>query len=118
MMELDELLPKLEKALEYGGGTHTPQDVAEDVRRGDAQAWERNGGFLVTFIEEHPQEKVLFFWIAAGELEACIELAEEVYEWGRAQGCTRARLLGRKGWAKPLAAHGWTPGLVEYTKEL
>ena len=112
------MIDKIREALEYGHGTHTVQDLMTEVEQGHARAWVEQDNVIIARIEEYPQKRILCFWLAAGELEPLLEMAKEVYEWGREEGCDMARMIGRRGWKKPLQEHGWGVSLVEYTKEL
>lgn len=105
---------QIDAALAYAGGSHTFEDIESAVEKGDAFAWFGPHSVIVTEIEEQPRKKVLNFFLAGGvmgELEAMTPL---VLEWGREQGCTTARFLGRRGWTRSFLAHtGWQDtGLV------
>lgn len=114
-----DFLPELQKALDYAGGTHKPQDVAKRVLDRYAQLWVRGNGLIVTEIDLYPEGPVLNFWLAAGDLDDVLDLLPDIYEWGRGRGCERATMLGRKGWGRVLADDGWGPSsLVHYTKDL
>lgn len=113
------LLPQLDKALAIGGNGYTIQDVLEECHDGSAQLWLQDGAVIVTRVNDYPTGiGELVFWIAAGEMQKVLALADHVYEWGRRVGCSRAVFVGRKGWAKVLGEHGWNPKLTAYWKEL
>lgn len=114
-----DFLPQLEKALSYTG-THTVHDVKDQIEAGRAQLWVEGDGLVITQVDLVPRGKVLRFWLAAGKLEDVLTLAEALYQWGRDIGCHKAVFTGRRGWAKPLAAHDWTEAreLRLYTKDL
>lgn len=116
---VEDFLPKLEKALELAGDTHTVADVAYEVERGEAQLWVEGDGMLVTQLDYKPHEVILIFWLAAGDMEDVLGLEELASAWGREIGCTRARMTGRKGWARVLADRGWEQApAVMYEKAL
>ena len=98
----------IESALAYAGGTHTVADVEDAITRGDAQLWTGPNSCIVTEIDRQPRHSILCFWLTAGvssELEA---MEPGVVEWGKSEGCDRARLVGRKGWERSfLPSHGW-----------
>lgn len=116
---MEDFLPQLRKALAYTD-THTVRHLADEVREGRAQLWVDRGGMLVTRLDDAPTGRVLCFWVAAGEMDSVLALAERAYAWGRAAGCHRATFLGRRGWQKPLQAHRWQVrrDLVYYEKDL
>ena len=95
-------------ALAHAGDTHSVADVHAMIAAGHAQLWPGPASVIVTEIITHPRQRLLNFFLAAGvrrELEAMTPI---VLDWGRAQGCTRATLVGRKGWQRTfLARDGW-----------
>jgi len=115
-MTESEHLARMERALAYGGPTHTVADVVRLVREGEAQFWQRGDGCIVTEIHATPLRKTCHYWLAFGALGDCLALQPEIDEWARGQGCTIATLTGRKGWCR--AAVGWEPGLPTYRKDL
>ena len=102
-----DFLPELEEALEHAGDTHTPQDVAEMVLRGDAQLWVEGDGLIITEVEEYPNGPVLNIWLAAGDMDDVLSLLPQVYGFGRWRECKTVTTLGRKGWKRVLAEDGW-----------
>lgn len=111
-------LPRLQKALRYTG-THEVEDVAQSLRTGEAKLWTEGDALIITQVEDTPNMRVLIFWLAAGRLEDVLALAERCYAWGRENGCQRAAMLGRKGWAPTLTKRGWKEAnLVYLTKDL
>jgi hypothetical protein len=67
MVEAARLRVHLEAALEYAGGTHTLDDVIEQVYAGHMQFWPGVRSAIVTQIVEHPRKKVLVFFLAGGD---------------------------------------------------
>lgn len=108
MLDAKARMEGIERALKYGGNTHSGLDVLDCVEKGEAQLWLEPEATIVTQIFEHPNERTLHFWLAAGELESVLELSDKVMEWGKSKGCTRATLSGRKGWARALEHRGWS----------
>ena len=105
-------LEGIARALSYGGATHSLSDVLDQIERGDAQLWLDDSALIVTEVHDTPRLRELRFWIATGELQAVVDLSERVLDWGRAMGCKRAVLTGRKGWVKALAGEGWKQEMV------
>lgn len=101
-----EHLSGIEEAL-AGAGTHTILDLAQELEDGDAQLWMRPGALIVSRIHDYPRGREIFIWVATGELQACLDLSEDVLDWGRAQGATRAAFSGRRGWVRALQGTGW-----------
>jgi len=100
---------RLQRALEYAGGTHRMDNVVEMLKAGDATLFENEGGVVVAEIQTYPLCKVAHFWLGAGELRACVDLEDEVLRWGIEQGCSAATIVGRPGWGRIGASRGWKP---------
>ena len=114
---MNMLKERLQEALNRGG-THTLDDVTALLKSGKAQ-WHSNGnGCIVTEIENFPLVKAVRFWLIAGDLDACAELAPSVEQWAIREGCTVGLATGRPGWAKVVPALGWEPRGMEWKKSL
>lgn len=107
-MDVSAYRTYIEAALAYAGGTHTYADVEAAIQAGDAQLWPAPNSCIVTELDRQPHKTILHFFLAAGtsaELEA---MEPHIVEWGKEQGCTLARFVGRKGWERSFLAHkGW-----------
>lgn len=110
----------LEAALVYSGFEQTVDDVVAMVDAGEAQLWPGAHSVVVTQIDVQPQAKVLHFFLAGGIMQELEAMTPIILEWGVAHGCTKARLVGRKGWARSfLMDSGWhDTGLVILEKRL
>lgn len=107
-------------ALSHASATHAYDDVARMVSAGLMQYWPGPASIVVTETIDHPQARLLHFFLAAGvraELEAMTPL---ILDWGKSRGCTRATLIGRKGWQRTfLKDTGWrTSDLIFMEKDL
>lgn len=107
----------IEAALEYSGGTHDFQDIAEGVMKGTMQLWAGDTGCAVTEIIVYPKKKVLHVFLAGGEMDQIIDFQESAVEFGRMQGCSSMTLAGRRGWTKVLDKHGWKESFCVMSKE-
>ncbi len=119
--QIDELArcrPWIEAALEYSGGTHNFDDVAEALASGKMQLWPAPKGCIVTEIVVYPRKKVLNVFLGAGELDQLMDMHKDVIAWSKAQGCEAVTITGRYGWKKPLTKHGWKPLHASYVKEI
>lgn len=106
--ELPHYRTLIESALVYAGGTFTYEDVVREVESGEAQFWPGPNSCIVTQIDEQPSRKILHFFIVAGNKAELMAMEPLVCEWGRENGCTMARGMGRKGWKKSwLMDLGW-----------
>lgn len=102
----------IEAALEYGGGTHTFDDVAAMILDGRLQLWPGPRGCAVTEIISYPRKKVLHCFLAGGEMDQILDMIESAIAWGKTQGCTSLTLSGRMGWQRVLDKHGFKPVMV------
>lgn len=114
------IIAGLEMALrEYGGGTHTLEDVIFDTMKGNAQLWKNDKAVLVTQLVNYPRGgMVLNLWLASGEYDAVHDLSDEAIGWARARGCKRATITGRRGWARTLKDEGWELLSITLTKDI
>jgi len=114
------LLPRLRRALDHAGNTHDWNHVVARIASGQAQYWQSDNGqgALVTELLSFPNLLVVNYWLAGGELQACLSLVPTVEAWARAQGASRATGLGRPGFSQLLGASGVTVAGVAYRKEL
>lgn len=116
---LDDYRTQIEAALAYGGGSYTFDDVKQEVAENKLQFWPGPNSVIVTTIVEYPREKVLSFFLAGGDLTELEAMVPQILEWGKMQGCTRASMIGRRGWEKTfLTKTGWNKTLVVFEKSL
>ena len=102
----------IEAALDYGGGTHTFEDVVAMVAEGRAQLWPAPRGVAITEIIVYPRKRVLHIWLASGEMDQLLDMIDSAEQWGRTRGCTSLTMSGRIGWQRVLDKHGFKPVLV------
>jgi hypothetical protein len=117
-MSDDEKAARLQKALIYGGDTHSIADVAAAVRNGEARLFENDGGVIVAQLNSFPRLKTVSFWLIFGELKACLALEHEVLPWAVESGATVATACGRPGWGRVAAPTGWKPWRPNFYKTL
>lgn len=117
--DLERLRHHVEAALEYSGGTHGIEDIAEGLKSGRFQLWPANNSVIVTEIIVYPRLKNLHFFLAGGDLDELRLMQPLVESWGKSMGCTRVSLAGRKGWAKTfLRDEGYKPKWFVLSKDL
>ena len=98
--DLQRLRHHVEAALEYSGGTHGIEDIAEGLKKGRFQLWPADDSVVVTEIIVYPRLKNLHFFLAGGDLDELRLMRPLIESWGRDMGCTRVSLAGREGWSK------------------
>ncbi len=110
----------LERALAYAGGSHTLADLEAGIAAGNCQLWEGEDSAIVTELKQTPQQKILLFWLAAGNMTELRGMAMGINEWGRSLKCVKAQLIGRRGWERsPLVRFdGWKPISIVMEKAL
>jgi len=118
--EFERFQAEIERALEYGGGTHTLDDVWSGIEAGDLQLWPGANSVIVTTIVQQPQRRDLHFFLAAGTQEELKRTYPIVLAWGMEIGCEMATFTGRKGWERTFLTQqdGWKPKLVTFEREL
>ncbi len=119
LKQFERLSPQIASALEHSGGTHSLEDVKDALITHKAQLWWGDNSVIVTEIEQTPRMKILRFWLGGGNLEEIERMYPLISEWGRNLGCTRAIIVGRKGWERTfLKADGWRATHTVFEKEL
>lgn len=95
-------------ALPYSGGTHTVDDVVNGIAEGRLQLWQADGSLAVTQVRQYPQLTAVCIVLAAGDLgEIWSVLEPRIEAFARDIGATRIEALGRMGWLKSAASHGY-----------
>ncbi len=120
LAHFEALAGKFRKALAVGKDTHSLEDVQARIESGHAVYWPGPTSAIVTEIIDYPQHRQLNFWLAVGNVAELRTMYPAICEWGRTQGCVRATLNGRAGWARSLFAqgHGWEEQMRVFTREL
>jgi hypothetical protein len=117
--DLERLRHHVEAALEYSGGTHGIEDIAEGLKKGRFQLWPADDSVVVTEIIVYPRLKNLHFFLAGGDLDELRLMRPLIESWGRDMGCTRVSLAGREGWSKTfLRDEGYKPKWFVLSKDL
>ncbi len=106
-------------ALEYSGGTHNFDDIAEMVEKSRLQVWPASNSVVLTEIVVYPRLKNLHYFLAGGDLGELSRMRPMIESWGKSLGCSRVTLAGRKGWAKTfLKDEGYRPQWSVLAKEI
>jgi len=117
--EFERLRHHVAAALEYSGGTHKVEDIADGIRRGQFQLWPGKNSVVVTEIIVYPQLKDLHYFLAGGDLDELRLMRPIIESWGKEIGCSRVSLAGRKGWERTfLKGEGYEPKWFILCKDL
>lgn len=107
----NRIVPLLIRVLERAEVDNSLEDVRQFLLSGHMQAWHVAWKtILITQIQpfganpQQPTSKVCCIVFCAGEgLDNWLQAAgERLGEWAKAMGCTKLRIVGRKGWAVKL----------------
>ena len=117
--EFERLRHHVAAALEYSGGSHSVEDIAEGIEKGHFQFWPALDSVIVTEIIVYPQLKDLHFFLAGGDLDELRLMQPIIESWGKSEGCSRVSLAGRKGWERSfLRDRGYEPKWFVMCKDL
>lgn len=114
----DEIIRRIEKALVYGGGTHTLEDVRQGLIEGKFQIFWNEHGVCITEIIQSPQSRHLHCFLVAGELPGVMELQEQVIRHAITNSCAYMTTAGRFGWQKVLPKFGWKKAHIAFKFDL
>ena len=108
--------PFLADALGFSG-SHSVEDVLEEVKEGSAVFYPVRDGAAVFRLGEYPQKRVLLIWLYGGEMASNIEGVLEAAEFHAEQlECAELMIVGRRGWERVLKPHGFAHQGVVLTK--
>ena len=100
--EFERCRPWIQAALDRDIGTHTIDDVWNDIEDEKAYLLPLPNSVIVSVIEQYPQLKMLRFWLVGGDLDELLAHENVVIDWAKEQGCTVASWIGRRGWLRKL----------------
>lgn len=116
MLSEDEIKRRIEKALKFGGNTHSFEDIIAGLHSGKFQIFWNDRAVCITEICVCPQVQYLFCFIFAGEMEGLKELEARVEDFAREQNCAFMLSSSRLGFLKVLPQMGWKKTSVVFTK--
>ena len=118
MLTEAEKLARFERALHFAGDTHSVQDVIEKVREGRAQFFGNDDACVVAEVLSYPKLRAVNLWLVSGELQRCLALEDQIFDWGRENGCTVGTATGRRGWLRVAPTVGWRLRAFSFYKPL
>jgi hypothetical protein len=119
-MTSEEKIRRMQRALHYGGNTHSVGDIIDLLKSEQAKLFENEAGVIVAEMHRFPQLTAVHLWLLFGELKHVLALEHDVLPWGIENGATMATAVGRPGWGKVSYATGWrpTPNMAHFHKVL
>jgi hypothetical protein len=99
----------LERAIAEAGGITDFAGVWNDVASGRTQVFATGKSILLAEVQQYRLAKVLQLCYGAGALDEMEPWFDTVLEWGRAQGCSKVVMLGRRGWERTFLGNRLRP---------
>jgi hypothetical protein len=115
---LEKFEVDISRALEYGGSTHSFDDIVCGVLASQYDVLYNDGAIAISEQSNYPNVRAYHVFVAAGTLDSVLALQEQMIERALAADCTQLTLWGRLGWQKVLAKHNWSPKLVYMVRDL
>jgi hypothetical protein len=111
--------PWIAAAIATGPGVETIDDVERLIEAGHYQFWAGRDAAAVTEITHFQRRKILTVLHGGGELaELLDEIEPALCTWAKQQGCDGIMGLGRKGWERVTAKHGYRLAYIAMIKDL
>jgi hypothetical protein len=110
--------PTIQKALDYGGHTHTPDDVFKMAIQGRIHCYFFDGCFVFMEVVDYPQSRVYHCFISGGEMEAMLSHEDDLAKLALAMNCTHLSFAGRHGWKRVFEQRGWDFICITMHKDL
>lgn len=95
--------PFIAAALAHSAGHMRPEDVLDDVVKGDRQLWAGRSAagveaVCVTRVAEYPSTRALWVMESAGNLEAVQHFWPVLRDYATRHQCKTVCFMGRRGW--------------------
>ncbi len=105
--EFDRTWPWLDAALNTSPlRTHDREHVWQMLQSGEAQIWPTRNSVCLTEVKTYPTGvKVLFGWLAGGDLSEVKATTEVLERYARESGCDAAAVQGRRGWLRAFTGY-------------
>lgn len=96
----------------------TLRDVFDAILDGKAYLWSGQNCCHVVEISVVGRKRIATAWLAGGDLSELLAMTPNIERWARDEmGCIAAMVVGRRGWVKPLLAHGYVEAHTALVKE-
>lgn len=109
---------KIQEALNHAGNVMTIEDLYAFVLSGDMLLWtdENKSAIIFTEVVYYPRVMAVRGVVSAGCIDGIKSMIPKIAEWGLAHGCTRAEVIGRKGWQRVFGIRWGTGAEVVFAK--
>ena len=100
--------PYIKAAVDRADGAFDLNYAWDEIIRGKAQFWPGARCAIITKIEQHPSGiKSVLGWLTGGDdLDEIATIEARIASWAKeSMGCTRAEIIGRRGWARALPGY-------------
>lgn len=97
----------IERALSYGVGGMTYDDVCERVLKGQYHLYPMAESIIIMEIVAYPQYTAYHGVLAAGDLEEILGARHMIAEVARSYKCKKLEISGRRGWLGIAKRYGW-----------
>lgn len=124
-----EIAPLLDRAVRHSHGQYTLEQVGQMIDRGDMHLWavwsegetplgvDLKAVFTTEIDTGHAEGPVCWITLMGGsDVAEWLPLQPRVEDWAVKNGCTRLRVMGRKGWSRIL--EDWKSIAIVFEKEL
>lgn len=99
-----------DRALAFGGHTHTRADIAEGIKIGRYHYFGDDRCAVVAEIVEYPQDRKLNVFLAAGDYSRIMRVfVPKLKSFAIDNGCSSLTTTARHGFLRRLPAVGWKP---------
>lgn len=107
----DRCAPLILEALEYDLGSHSLEDIREQLLDPDGglDLWAGERSALVTEITKFPRLTRMHLWLCGGDMDELRAMLPSVESYGEAMGCTQFTTAGRPGWDRVMRPFGYVP---------
>lgn len=108
----------IEKALEYGGNSHSFDDIVGQVLQGRLHFYPLENSFVIMEVHKYPNFNVYHGFLAGGKLEEIIAFQDTLVGNAKQLNCKGISISGRRGWEKALKPLGWRHQLSHLVLEI
>jgi hypothetical protein len=119
MADINSYRQQIEAALKFADDSHSFEDIAASVKKGELQFWPGFSSVVITEIMQFPRYRALNLFLAGGNIPELQSMLPGIEEFAESIGADRIVLTGRKGWLRSFLVHeGYGEKMVTMEKKL